>query len=114
MAGFRLNASDLPFRDPEQAARHAARAVELKPGFAGSHRLLGAVRGRLHDWPGAIESLKKALELHARDVETIAECAERLAISPALGVLAEEVLANQREHLDRLTELAGQSEFAAV
>jgi serine/threonine protein kinase/tetratricopeptide (TPR) repeat protein len=63
MAGFRLHASDLSFRDPEQAARYAARAVELNPRFASSHRLLGEARYLLHDWTGAIESFKTALEL---------------------------------------------------
>ena len=78
MAGFRLYARDLAFRDPEQAARHAARAVELKPKSRDSHRHLGEARYRLQDWAGAIESWEKAIELgrpaDARNAFQLAIC----------------------------------------
>jgi tetratricopeptide (TPR) repeat protein/tRNA A-37 threonylcarbamoyl transferase component Bud32 len=63
LAGFRLYAQDESFRDAAQAARHAARAVELNPKSFRNYRHLGEARFRLQDWSGTVESLEKAIEL---------------------------------------------------
>lgn len=51
----------------EQAIRAAQRAVELAPGFALGHLVLGMARLHAGDAPGAIASLERGLRLNAFD-----------------------------------------------
>src|SRR5262249_22057396 len=49
------------FRDPREAVRLAARAVELEPNVM-SLNTLGVARYRASDWRGAIEALSRSAE----------------------------------------------------
>lgn len=62
----------------------------------------------------ALEFLvQKALDYERRDVEAIQSCVDELAATPPLRPLAEEVLANARQHVHRLEELTTGGEFAS-
>jgi tetratricopeptide (TPR) repeat protein len=56
---------DSRFRDPERAVELATRAVELAPADGHIWNTLGVARYRTTDWQGAVEALRKSMELRA-------------------------------------------------
>jgi TolB-like protein len=76
-----------------QAARAAARAIELAPGFALGHLVLGMARLFGGDAPGAIAPLAEGLRLNAFDPQNFVWCTT-LAYAHLLSGRAQDALAH--------------------
>jgi hypothetical protein len=90
--------------DQKRYAQRIAQIVQTHGGRLDPGRFPGEFTS-IHDL--AIEYLLgRIIEHQGRDVEAIRQCAGELADEPALQALAEEALANQRNHLEALKAIA--------
>ncbi len=65
LAWILATAADSSLRDPSEAVRLAAHAVELEPAEALYQNTLGVARYRAGDWQGALSSLGRSMELQS-------------------------------------------------
>lgn len=63
LAWLLANCRELEFRDPERAVKLARRAVEMSPRNGAYWNTLGLAQYRATDYHGAIDSLKKSIDL---------------------------------------------------
>ena len=90
--------------DQKQYAQRVAQIVQTHGGRLDPGPFPGEFTST-HDL--AIEYLLgRIIECQGRDVDAIGQCAGELADEPALQALAEEALANQRDHLEALKAIA--------